>query len=46
MVKGSKLCLEVGEGMAETVAKLFHEYSQTEIIKDMQGIDRMVIVTK
>lgn len=46
MTKGSKLCLEVGEGMAETVAKLFHEYSQTEIIKDMQGIDRMVIVTK
>ena len=46
MLKGSKLCLEVGQNMAQTVAKMFKNFSNTEILKDMQGIERMVIVTK
>lgn len=46
MLKGSKLCLEVGINMAQTTANLFSAFAKTEIIKDMQGIERMVIVTK
>ena len=46
MLSGSKLCLEVGAGMAQKVAEIFDKFSKTEILKDMQGIERMVIVTK
>lgn len=46
MLSGSKLCLEVGINMAKKVANLFKDFATTEIIKDMQGIERMVIVTK
>lgn len=46
MLTGSKLCLEVGKDMAQNVADLFLDYTKTEIIKDMQNIDRFVIVTK
>lgn len=46
LVKNSKLCLEVGINMAQNVAKLFDNYSQVKIIKDMQGIERFVIVEK
>lgn len=42
----AKLCLEVGEGMAQNVAKLFSGFAKVEILKDMQNIDRFVIVTK
>ena len=46
MLSGSKLCLEVGKGMANNVADMFKNFSAIEIIKDMHGIDRFVIVTK
>ena len=46
MLTGSKIYLEVGKGMAKNVADLFEEYSNTQIIKDMQNIERFVIVTK
>ena len=46
MLSGSKLCLEVGKGMANNVADMFKKFSAIEIIKDMHGIDRFVIVTK
>ncbi len=45
MIKNSKLCLEVGIDMAQNVAKLFKDFN-VEILKDMQGIERMVIITK
>ena len=44
--KNGKLYLEVGVGMAQKVADLFKGYSSSEIKKDMQGIERFVIVTK
>lgn len=43
---GAKLCLEVGIDMAQNVAKLFSDFKSVEILKDMQNIDRFVIVTK
>lgn len=46
MLSGSKLYLEVGQNMAPNVAQLFSDFSKTEIIKDMQGIQRIVVVTK
>lgn len=41
-----KLCLEVGKDMAQNVARMFDKFAKVEIIKDMQNIDRFVIVTK
>ena len=46
MLTGSKLCLEVGKSMAPKVAALFSEFKSVEIIKDMQAIERFVIITK
>ena len=46
MLSGSKLCLEVGANMAKNVADLFKNFANVEILTDMQGIERMVIITK
>ena len=46
MLAGGKLFLEVGIGMAQNVAKLFDDYSNVIIKKDLEGVDRFVIVTK
>lgn len=46
LAKNGKLCLEVGDGMANSVAELFKEYSSVKILKDNYNKDRMVIVTK
>ena len=46
LVTGGKLYLEVGIDMAKKVATLFQDYAKTEIVKDMQNIERFVIVTK
>lgn len=43
---GAKLCLEVGKDMAQNIAELFSDFAKVEILKDMQNIDRFVIITK
>lgn len=43
---GGKLCLEVGHTMAKTVAQMFKDNYATNIIKDINGIERFVIITK
>lgn len=46
MLTGGKIFLEVGKGMAQNVAGLFNEYSSCQIVRDMQNIERFVIITK
>ncbi len=46
ILKGGKLLLEVGDGMAETVAGKFKDFADIQIKADMQGKNRFVIVTK
>ncbi|MBQ8468954.1 MAG: peptide chain release factor N(5)-glutamine methyltransferase [Clostridia bacterium] len=44
--RGGKIFLEVGINMAQKVAELFSGYHHVEIKKDMQGIERFVIISK
>lgn len=46
LLKGGKLYLEVGIDMAQKVAELFQDYSKVEIIKDIENVERFVVVTK
>ena len=46
LMPNGKIYLEVGAGEARDVANLFAEYSNVEIKKDMQGIERFVIVSQ
>lgn len=39
---GGALFLECGAGQAEEIAKMFRDFSQVEIIKDYENIDRIV----
>ena len=39
---GGIVFLECGEGQAEEIKKMFSAYSNVEIIKDLEGIDRIV----
>lgn len=43
---GGKLYLEVGKGQAESVKELLYNYSEVEIIKDLDGVDRIVCATR
>ena len=46
LLPNGKIYLEVGIGQAHDVAKLFAGYSNVEIKKDMQGVERFVIISK
>jgi len=46
LLPNGKIYLEVGEGQAQDVAALFNGYSAAIIKKDMQGVERFVIITK
>ena len=42
IAKGGMLMLEVGEGQAEEVLKLFEKRDDAMVVKDYQGVDRIL----
>lgn len=42
---GGSILLEIGYNQSGEVKKLFSEYKNIEIIKDLDGIDRILIIS-
>lgn len=43
---GGQMLLECGDGQAKSITKLFHGAAQAQIVKDYNGIERMLVLTR